>query len=352
MNTTHVGIHVGIVWNPSKAERDALEKALASALDATGESDFEVPEITWHETLEDDPGQRATAAALAAGADLVLAVGGDGTVRAVAEQLANEQRAGDAQRSADLGIIPMGTGNLLARNLGVPLGDLSGAFTLALSGESRPLDLGWAELGTVGGAGGETGGEPGVDTGAATTRYAFAVMAGFGIDAHMITETNDDLKDKAGWLAYIESLGRAVAASDLVEMTASFDGEAPTRLEAHTLLVGNCGMLQGGITLLPDADPSDGELDLLVLSADGVAGWIDTMRNMVWDNGLMRLLKRKDKSEDGLTAESSASADHSRITSLVIELDTPRVFEVDGDDLHETTRIEISVQPAAIRVRA
>ncbi len=322
--------HIGIVWNPSKAERVALEKALASALDATGESDFEGPEISWHEMLEDDPGQKATAAALEAGADLVLAVGGDGTVRAVAEQLTI------ADGSAELGIIPMGTGNLLARNLGVPLGDLTGAFTRALSGESRPLDLGWADL--------EIGGEP--------ARYAFAVMAGFGIDAHMITETSDDLKDKAGWLAYLESLGRAVAASDLIGLTTSIDGDEPSAIEAHTLLVGNCGMLQGGITLLPDADPSDGALDLLVLSADGVAGWIDTMRNMVWDNGLKRLLRRKGPTENSLIAESSESAEHTRITSLRIELDTPRIFEVDGDDLEETTRIEISVQPAAIRVRA
>ena len=334
--------HIGIVWNPSKAERVALERALASALDATGESDFEGPEISWHEMLEDDPGQKATAAALEAGADLVLAVGGDGTVRAVAEQLAiadqraTAQQSTTARRSAELGIIPMGTGNLLARNLGVPLGDLTGAFTRALSGESRPLDLGWADL--------EIGGEP--------ARYAFAVMAGFGIDAHMITETSDDLKDKAGWLAYLESLGRAVAASDLIGLTTSIDGDEPSAIEAHTLLVGNCGMLQGGITLLPDADPSDGALDLLVLSADGVAGWIDTMRNMVWDNGLKRLLRRKGPTENSLIAESSESAEHTRITSLGIELDTPRIFEVDGDDLEETTRIEISVQPAAIRVRA
>src|SRR5699024_8941269 len=112
--------------------------------------------------------------------------GGDGTVRAVAEHLA------DSEADADLGIVPLGTGNLLARNLGVPIDDIDAAVERAVAGESRRIDIGWAE--------------------ADEWRYAFAVMAGFGIDAHMITETDDDLKDRAGWVAYVESLGRAVSA--------------------------------------------------------------------------------------------------------------------------------------------
>lgn len=316
MNATHIGI----VWNPSKAERAELERALAAAQDA---AELSGAHVTWHETQQDDPGVQATREALDAGATVVLAVGGDGTVRAVAEHL------GDSNADADLGIIPMGTGNLLARNLGLPLGDLTDAFTRALTGQTQAIDLGWAEIDEPNGAG----------------RYAFAVMAGFGIDAHMITETDDDLKDRAGWLAYIESLGRAVSASEIIEVRVSANGSNAVSERAHTLIIGNCGALQGGITLLPDADPADGELDLLVLSAEGVTGWLDTMRNMVWDNGLKRLLTKHE------AAESSDSTSHTRVTSLVLELEEPRAFEVDGDDLAETTRIEISVQPAAVRVR-
>ena len=120
-------------------------------------------------------------------------------------------------------------------------------------------------------------------------------------------------------------------------------------LRRHTLLIGNCGSLQGGMTLLPDADPSDGELDLLVLSADSIPGRADTMRNLVWDNGLRRLLSPSSSDED--QAKSSDSATHRRITELTVELDEPRVFEVDGDALGETNRVEISVQPGAVRVR-
>ena len=236
---------------------------------------------------------------------------------------------------AELGIIPLGTGNLLARNLGVPLKDLTAAFERALTGEAIPLDIGWARLAVDG----ETDGK----------RYAFAVMAGFGIDAHMITETDDDLKDRAGWLAYVESLGRALSASEVIDIRLSGQNLEPSDEQAHTLLIGNCGSLQGGMTLLPDADPSDGELDLLVLSADSIPGWADTMRNLVWDNGLRRLLSPSSSDED--QAKSSDSATHRRITELTVELDEPRVFEADGDALGETNRVEISVQPGTVRVR-
>ena len=217
----------------------------------------------------------------------------------------------------------------------MPVKDLTAAFERALTGEAIPLDIGWARLAVDG----ETDGK----------RYAFAVMAGFGIDAHMITETDDDLKDRAGWLAYVESLGRALSASEVIDIRLSGQNLEPSDEQAHTLLIGNCGSLQGGMTLLPDADPSDGELDLLVLSADSIPGWADTMRNLVWDNGPRRLLSPSSSDED--QAKSSDSATHRRITELTVELDEPRVFEIDGDALGETNRVEISVQPGAVRVR-
>ena len=71
----------------------------------------------------------------------------------------------------------------------------------------------------------------------------------------------------------------------MIDLRLSGQHLEPSDEQVHTLLVGNCGSLQGGMTLLPDADPSDGELDLLVLSADSIPGWADTMRNLVWDNG-------------------------------------------------------------------
>ncbi|MBE1876086.1 diacylglycerol/lipid kinase family protein [Myceligenerans pegani] len=311
-------LRVGVVWNPAKTNREDLERALGAA----GSSASPAPAALWVETSEDDPGQGATARALEEGVDVIVAAGGDGTVRAVAERLA----AADAEVA--LGIVPLGTGNLLARNLGVPLGDVAGAFARVLASEPRAVDLGRLEIDLPGG----------------TERHAFAVMAGFGLDAHMITETDDDLKDSVGWLAYVESMGRALSASDTLDVRITADGGRPRHEHVHTLLVGNCGTLQGGINLLPEADPGDGELDLLALSAAGAAGWADTLRNMVWDNGIKRLVTGRS------AAESSASAVHVRLRSLELELAEPRVVEIDGEELGETTRFRVTVQPGAVRV--
>ena len=314
--------HIGIVWNPAKTSRDELESALSAAASWSPETT-----VSWHETSADDPGRAAAQAALDAGATVVAAAGEDGTVRAVAEHLAD---AGSEAGTADLAIVPLGTGNLLARNVDVPLNDLPAAFERALSGEARAIDVGWAQATLAAGG---------------TERKAFAVMAGFGIDAHMITETDEGLKDKAGWLAYVESLGQAVSASEVIDLRVTFDGGEPMTEKAHTFIVGNCGTLQGGITLLPDADPADGALDLLALNADGIAGWMDTLRTMVWDNGLKRLLTGGDR------AASSDITTHRRLTSMTVEFDEPRAFEVDGDEIGDVTRIEVTVQPGAVRIR-
>ncbi|MEU6248504.1 diacylglycerol kinase family protein [Glycomyces sp. NPDC047010] len=307
------GNRIAIVWNPSKTAKEDLRKALP-ATDAA---------LTWYETSPDDPGRGAADEALKAGADVVVAAGGDGTVRAVAERLAA------SGADAELAIVPMGTGNLLARNLGVPLNSLPKAMERAFEGRGKAIDLGWVEA--------EVDGE--------SVRSAFAVMLGFGIDAHMIAETDDDLKSRVGWLAYVESLGRAVNATEVVDIDLTVDGGEPERTAGHTLLIGNCGTLQGGIRLLPDADPSDGELDLLLLSAEGVGGWIDTLRSFVWDNGVRRLITGQDK------AASADTAEHGRASQLSVELSRPLVLEIDGDDLGETASFTVSLQEKAIRVR-
>ncbi|RRR96871.1 diacylglycerol/lipid kinase family protein [Glycomyces terrestris] len=307
------GDRIAIVWNPAKAAREKLVQAIPGT-DAA---------LTWHETAPDDPGFGAADEAIRTGAEVIVAAGGDGTVRAVAERLAR------TDTRAELGIVPIGTGNLLARNIGVPVNDLPGAFARAFEGAATPLDLGWLDA--------EIDGE--------RVRRAFTVMAGFGIDAHMIAETDDDLKSRVGWLAYVESLGRAVNATRVVEIDLAVDGGAPVRTIGHTLLVGNCGTLQGGIRLLPDADPADGELDLLLLSAEGLGQWLDTLRSFVWDNGVRRLITGQDR------AASAETAEHARARRVAVALSEPLVVEVDGDDLGEAASFAVEVQEDAVRVR-
>lgn len=309
---------IAIIWNPTKTDRETLESGLTEAI---GEDS--APEVRWWETTPEDAGQGVTERAIAEGADLVIAAGGDGTVRAVAEHLA------DSGADADLGIVPLGTGNLLARNLDVPIGDVAAALTRALNGPAAPVDVGWVD----------------VDTDTGPERHAFVVMVGFGIDAHMISETDDDLKDKAGWIAYVESLGRALSASEVIPFRITVDDGSVRDIEGHTLLVANCGRLQGGIALLPDADPSDGELDFLLLSAEGLGEWLGTMKTMIWDNGLKRLISDADE------ATSTESVDQGRATRVEVTLTQPRAFEIDGEQVGEATAFRVEIEPAAIRVR-
>ena len=309
---------IAIVWNPTKIDKETLEAGLRAT---TG--DRPAPEVAWWETSQTDPGQGVTGQALAAGAELVIAAGGDGTVRAVAERIAEERSP------AEMAIVPLGTGNLLARNLGVPLNDVPAALARALTPEARPVDVGWVEI----------------DLESGTERHAFVVMVGFGIDAHMIAETNDDLKDKAGWLAYVESLGRALAASETVPFRITADDRPAADEEGHTLLIANCGTLQGGLTLLPDADPADGQLDYLVLSADGVGEWAETVKTMLWDNGLKRLITKTDD------VVSTDTVNHGRARKLEVTLPEERAFEIDGEGAGDTRAFTVAIQPAGVQVR-
>jgi len=312
-------MRAAIIWNPSKIERDVLEAGLAHATGATS-----IEDVRWWETAEEDPGQGVAEAAIAAGAELLIVAGGDGTVRAVAEHLA------DTSADLELAIIPLGTGNLFARNLDIPLNDVPAAFERALAGRARPIDVGWVELER------EDGSE----------RHAFVVMVGFGLDAQMLAETDDDLKDKAGWLAYVESLGRAWSASDVLSFTITTDDGMPHAHEGHTFLVANCGALQGGMRLLPEADPSDGQLDYLVLSAEGLVQWLGTLKTMLWDNGLRRFIQSSDEVTD------TDSTQHGRAIKVSVALPDAVAFEIDGEEVGETRAFTVTIQPSAIRVRA
>ena len=301
---------IGIVWNPSKIDAAALRAGVAQVFD-------EDVDVRWWETTPEDPGAGMAAEAVDDGRDVVIAVGGDGTVRAVAQALAGTD--------SSLGIVPQGTGNLLARNLDVPLNDVTAALERVRDGEPRRIDLGWVSYDG--------------------TEHAFAVMVGFGIDAQMLVETDDDLKSKAGWLAYVEAMGRALAGTEMTDITLAIDGEKAVAVRGHTMLIGNCGMVQGGIRLLPDAVLDDGKLDVLMVSADGALQWLDTLRSFVWDNGIRRLFGATDE------AVSTESARHLPVETISVELATPLVFEIDGEDMGEVTTFDVRVQPGALLVR-
>lgn len=304
---------LGVIWNPSKPGGDELKAAVAEVFDPESSA----VSVEWWETTPEDPGRGMAEQAVAEGCEVVIAAGGDGTVRAVAEGLAGTDVA--------LGIVPKGTGNLLARNLEVPLNDVSAALRRVRDGESRTIDIGWVER----------DGE----------EHAFVVMVGFGIDAQMLVETDDDLKSRAGWLAYVEAMGRALAGTEMTDITLTLDDGEPEGLRGHTMLIGNCGMLQGGIRLLPDAVIDDGQLDMLLVSADGPLQWLDTVRSFVWENGIRRAFGAVDQ------AVSTDSTTHVAAERITVSLSSPQTFEIDGEEVGEVSEFTVRVQPAALTVR-
>ncbi|MFG2036709.1 diacylglycerol/lipid kinase family protein [Dactylosporangium sp. NPDC048998] len=285
-----------VVINPSKVlDLDARRRELRDALAAAG-----WPEPLWLETTPEDPGSGMAEDAAAAGVEVVLVCGGDGTVRAVAGVLAGSDVA--------VALIPSGTGNLLAGNLGIPHG-VAEAVAVAVGGARRRIDVGVVE-----GAG------------------AFTVMAGMGFDAAMVGETPDEAKRRFGWAAYVASGLRNLTRRRMA-VRIRLDGGRYLHRRASSVLVANVGRLQGGIRLLPDAEPDDGCLDVAVLSPSHLSDWVRLAGGvLVWRGGDARGLETF----------------RARAVEVRAAHDEPR--ELDGDVIVPDRRLAARVRPGALIV--
>jgi diacylglycerol kinase family enzyme len=299
-----------VVVNPAKFESpDALVEFKAEverALDAEGW----LPPV-WLPTSAESRGVAEARSAVAAGVDVVLVAGGDGTVRTVAQELAGS--------GLPIGLLPSGTGNLLARNLGIPLGDVSAAVRSACAGASRPVDLGWIEL------------DPAED-GVSGERFAFTVMAGAGFDAAIMSGASSEMKCRLGPVAYLVAAARALGGG-MVDMTLSVDGTEELSRSSRGFVVGNCGTLTMGLALLPEADPADGLLDSVVLLPSSLPGWARAAWSVVTRRRGHRLLP------------------HFRGRRLEFRSATPQLVEVDGDIVGEARHVRVRIQRGAVLVR-
>ncbi|MBA8793855.1 YegS/Rv2252/BmrU family lipid kinase [Friedmanniella endophytica] len=290
-----------VVYNPAKIlDWAAFRRQVEFELSSRGWS-----RAIWLETTVDDPGYRVTRYAVRQGVDLVLGAGGDGTIRSIASGLTGS--------GIPFGIIPAGTGNLLARNLGIPL-DLAAALDVAFDGAAKPTDVVQIRV---------DGGPP----------DHFMVMAGIGLDAVIMQGTNPDLKKAVGSAAYFVSAAQH-ANHPAAHATIQVDDGEPFRRRAHVIVVGNVGYLQANIPLIPDAKPDDGLLDVLIASPRSVTDWIRLTGRV------LTRAKRDDDQLDRLTGRK-----------VRIEVADPDHYQLDGDTAGDGSVLEAEVLPGALLVR-
>ncbi|MGR6901942.1 diacylglycerol/lipid kinase family protein [Glutamicibacter sp. BSL13] len=295
---------VAIVVNPSKSQAEAACHAVRRVCAEAG-----LPEPLVFETTVDDAGQGGARQALQAGCDTILAAGGDGTVRAVAEVIEGAE--------ATLGILPLGTGNLLARNLEIPIDDVHTTALLAVRGRVRRIDVGHLRLQHLNGT---------------EADHAFLVIAGVGTDADLFDDTDEQLKRRVGWLAYSEAGLRQLPGQRKRVSFQLGDGPWQTR-RVRSVLFANCGKLQG-LDFVPEAKLDDGILDAVVLSPRSAAGW-------VWI-----FLKTAFRAKNEIPVISFYET-----KKVSLRCTEPMNTQIDGDPTGMVNTLQAWINPSALRIR-
>ena len=284
---------VGVIAHTSKELGGGLPE-LRKTLASYGITDPPWQEVPKSKYVPDRIGQL-----LDGGVDLLFVWGGDGTVQRAIDTVAG--------RPVTLAILPAGTANLLATNLGLP-DDLEACVRIGLHGDRRVLDIG------------KVNGE------------RFGVMAGAGLDALMIRDADAGLKDKVGRLAYVWTGAKNVG-SDPTKMTIEVDGNTWFEDKASCVLVGNVGDVLGGLSVFPEAAPDDGRLDIGVVTADGWWEWARTLgRSVVGD------------------VSGSPFVQTTTGHSFVVRLEDPMPYQLDGGDRKPAKKLKIKVKPEAITI--
>jgi diacylglycerol kinase family enzyme len=221
------------------------------------------------------------------------------------------QELGDTKVA--LGIIPMGTGNLLAGNLAIPKG-VDDAVKVLVDGGRRRIDLGRL---TVRGK-----------------RTMFAVACGVGFDADVMESTDPEEKEHLGKLAYVVSAIRRQGQVHDVTYEVTLDGVHQS-MDATQVLIANFGGMGAGVKARLEVEPDDGLLDVMVISASGPLG------------GLLAGWEALRQDEPGESPEGHVF--RTRVRKIRVSTATSRLVETDGS-VAGRTPIRVSVRPAALTV--
>lgn len=286
------GLRSAVVVNPAKvADLDKLRRTVNDALAVAG-----WPEPQWFETTVDDPGRGQTEQAVKAGVDLVFACGGDGTVMSCVSALVGTDVA--------LAVLPQGTGNLLAANLGLST-DLAAGLQVAVERGRRLLDVGAVE-----------------------DQY-FTVMAGMGFDAKMLEATNETTKARIGWPAYVVGAMKHLRDRPM-RVQIRIDDRPPVRRRVRSVLIANVGRLQGGVHLLTEAEPDDGWLDVAVLTPRNLRHWLALGWAVIRRSGQVPQMEVF------------------RGRTVVVTSNRPQPRELDGDLIAPGRRLHAEIRPQAL----
>jgi diacylglycerol kinase (ATP) len=294
LDPTALAPRIGVVAKQGKTLDGGLSE-LRSLLAAAGH-----PDPLWAEVSK---GKRVPAAAadlIDQGAERLLVWGGDGTVQRAFTALVGTK--------VELGVLPAGTGNVFATNLGIPV-DLEGAFQVAMGGWTARVDLGRAE------------GEP------------FGVMAGVGFDALLVREADKGSKGRFGRASYVFHGVKNAGTVEPVAARVKVDGRVWFEGSVTAVLVANAGTLMGGIRAFPDARMDDGLLEVGVVTAK---------RRLEW----LRLGARLATG----AAASSPFVEVGQGKKISVKLDRPVRYEVDGGDRAKVKRFRVRAVPGAVQV--
>ena len=310
-----------VVYQPFKTDLAALRREVGRA-----EAEAGWAPTRWYETDADDAGVAATERAIADGASAILGSGGDGTIRAVAEALRGT--------GIPLAVIPQGTGNLLARNLGIPLNDLGAAVRAAFGGTNRPIDLGVITI---------------IREDESEDEHVFLVLAGMGLDARAIRSTSSTLKKRVGWLAYVDAGLRTMLSESPLQILYSVDGKPSKSLSVYTVMIGNCGLMPGGVLLIPEASIDDGRLDVVALRPLGPFSWLRIWNKIGWENGVLRKTRTGRRIID--LVHDTRSVSYLRARQYALSVPEPEPIQLDGDDFGLALAASGAVDPGALVVR-